>query len=388
MQEVGLNSYRMSISWPRILPNGTGTVNQKGLDFYTKLVDNLLEAGIVPFITLYHWDLPLELHYRGGWLNRDVSNWFAEYTRIVIEKLSDRAKNWITFNEPQAFIHLGYNSGVHAPGEHHDWAELLRMSHNVLLAHGNAVQTIRMYGEPGCKVGFAPVGCVNIPETNAVDAINVARLATFDTPMHEGVTNAWWMDPVYLGEYPKNGLKVNAPYLGFVQSGDMDIIHQPLDYFCANIYSGRKVRAALDGGYEFFLEPINMPRTLMHWSIEPEALYYGPKFFYERYKLPIYITENGVALTDVISQDGKVHDPQRIDFTQKYLTTLLKATNDGIDIRGYFHWSLMDNFEWAEGYFPRFGLIYVDHVTQQRIVKDSAHWYRSVIKTNGKNLIG
>jgi beta-glucosidase len=388
MAQIGLKAYRFSISWPRVIPGGVGPVNPAGLDFYDQLVDALLEAGIQPFATLFHWDYPFELYKRGGWLNPASPDWFADYTRVIVDRLGDRVSHWMTLNEPQVFTMNGHYDGVHAPGLKLSFGEILQIAHNALLAHGKSVQTIRSYSKLPAKVGMAPSSAGAIPwdENNPTD-IETAREFAFSITQKHLWSNTWWMDPVFFGEYPQDGLKLFEADLPHITSEDMKIIHQPVDFFGFNLYMGFHVRRKEDGSIEIvhFRDP-NDAITTMDWPVIPEALYWMTRFFYERYQHPIYITENGMATTDWIALDGKVHDPQRIDFTQRYLLALKKAMEDGAKVDGYFYWTLMDNFEWGRGYKQRFGLIYVDFETQHRILKDSAHWYSEVIKSNGSNL--
>lgn len=392
MKEIGLKAYRLSLSWPRVIPAGTGAVNEQGLQFYDRLIDELLAAGIVPYITLFHWDYPYELYCRGGWLNPDSSEWFAEYTAVVVERLSDRVRHWMTFNEPQVFIGLGHQEGIHAPGDKLRFADVLRAGHNMLLSHGKAVQVIRAASKLDSQVGYVPVGVVKTPVTDSLEDIEAARQSTFsieDKRSQQGKhcwNNTWWVDPVVLGHYPEDGLKFFKEDLPKIQPGDMETICQPLDFLGMNIYTGWKVRAGGDGLPEEVDFQIGQAQTAFHWNVHPKVLYWGPKFYAERYKLPLMITENGMSNSDWIALDGKVHDPQRIDFLNRYLLQLQKACADGVDVRGYFQWSIMDNFEWAEGYKERFGLIYVDYPTQTRVMKDSAYWYRNVIASNGASL--
>jgi beta-glucosidase len=402
MRKIGVNAYRLSISWSRVLPDGTGAVNQQGLAFYDKLIDQLLAAGITPYVTLFHWDYPYELFCRGGWLNNDSSDWFAEYTEIVVEKLSDRVKNWMTLNEPQVFIGFGHHAGTHAPDLRLGFADVLRAAHNTLLSHGKAVQTIRAYSRTKCRIGLAPVGVVRSPATDSPEDIDAARKAMFSIGS-KGIgsnkdiwnntivskdtwNNTWWMDPMFLGHYPEDGLKFYGDDVPVIREKDMTTIHQPLDFFGVNIYQGETVRASKDGKPEFIKAPVGQPMTAFHWGVDPKALYWGPKYLWERYKLPVIVTENGMSNADWVALDGKVHDPQRIDFLNRYLAQLCKASEDGADIRGYFQWSLMDNFEWTSGYRERFGIVYVDYPTQKRILKDSAYWYKEVIASNGASL--
>ena len=390
MKELGIKAYRFSISWPRIMPTGRGEVNEKGLAFYDKLVDCLVAAGIEPYVTLFHWDLPYELHKLGGWMNPESSYWFEDYTRVVVERLSDRVKHFFTFNEPQCFIGLGYSQGLHAPGLKQSIQDTLAMAHNVLLAHGRSVKAIRKYGASDVKVGFAPTASMNYPATNSAEDIDAARKSIMDIPqaIHEGwawnVT--WWNDPIFFGHYPEDGLRIYKEYMPEIKEGDMELIAQPLDFLGQNVYNGREIKAGPDGEPIFLSREAGYGKTALNWPITPESLYWGPKFLYERYGKPIYITENGLACHDVVSLDGAVHDPNRIDFLQRYLRAFKAAGEDGVEVAGYFQWSFMDNFEWHSGYAERFGIVYVDYATGERIVKDSGHWYKEVIASNGDNL--
>ena len=384
MKAMGLRAYRFSINWARILPDGIGRINPKGIEFYNNLIDALLEAGIEPYITLYHWDLPYELYKRGGWLNPDMPEWFGEYAAVVAKSFSDRVKYFITQNEPQCFIGLGYARAIQAPGLKNPNTDIFLMAHNAMKAHGMAVIKLREHAKQPINVGYAPTGSMHYPETNSAADIEAARKAVFACPDDTEMWNvSWWSDPVMLGEYPADGLKLYEKYLPRITPEDMKLISQPLDFYGQNIYNGAMVRAGKDGEPEFVSRYEGFPRTaISYWPVTPESLYWGPKFLYERYGKPIYITENGMSCHDVISVDGKVHDPNRIDFLTKYLRELARAGNDGIDIHGYFQWSVMDVFEWNSGYAERLGLVYVDYPTGERTIKDSGHWYRTVIETN------
>lgn len=383
MQELGIQGYRFSLSWPRILPEGVGAVNAQGLEFYDRLVDALLAANITPYITLFHWDYPYALYCRGGWLNRDSADWFADYTRVVVDRLSDRVRHWMTLNEPQCFIGMGHVTGQHAPGDRLGFAEALLAGHNALRAHGKAVQVLRAQAKAGCRIGYAPVGIVRIPASNSPADIEAARQHMFSIEGHNFWNNTWWIDPVFFGSYPEDGLKQYGALVPAIHPGDMETIAQPLDFFGANIYNGQTVRAGENSRPEELEHPSGIARTTYGWPVTPDALYWGPKFYWERYKQPIVITENGLGNPDWVALDGKIHDPQRIDFLARYLRAFERAHEDGVDIRAYFQWSFMDNFEWHEGYRIRFGLVYCDYQTQQRIPKDSAYWYREVIRANG-----
>ncbi|HBR93685.1 MAG TPA: beta-glucosidase [Opitutae bacterium] len=386
MQQIGLKAYRLSVSWPRVLPTGTGKVNVKGLDFYDRLVDELMAASIAPWVTLFHWDFPYALELKGGWLAEDSPKWFADYTKVVVDKLSDRVSNWITLNEPQIFIGVGHGRGDHAPGMNLETRKVLQAGHNTLLAHGLAAQTIRANAVLQPKVGWAPVGASHYPHTDSQADRDATMSAMEAVKSWDYWNNAWWGDPVVFGEYPQTGLEAYGDSAPKVKSGDFAIIKQPLDFYGCNIYSGPAIQAAPDG------KPVRVPTATgaahshFLWEVTPEALYWGSKFLAERYKLPIVVTENGLSGNDWVSLDGRVHDSHRIDFLNRYLLCLERAIKEGIDIRGYFQWSILDNFEWGEGYKHRFGLVHVGYITQKRTLKDSAYWYRKVIESNGASL--
>jgi len=388
MRALGLKSYRLSVSWPRVMPNGTGAVNEAGIGFYDRLVDELLAAGIDPWVTLFHWDFPHELFLRGGWLNADSPKWFADYTAVVVDRLSDRVSHWITLNEPQCFIGLGHYAGEHAPGLKLGLSEVLLAAHHSLMAHGMSVQVLRARAKTKPVIGWAPVGHICYPVSNSPEDIDAARSASMTVNPGSLWNNTWWGDPPVLGQYPEEGLQAYGKDVPKFTSSDMELIHQPLDFYGVNIYSGAPTAACAEGKAVHDPMPPGHPHSLFLWKQTPEALYWGPKFLSERYKLPIVVTENGVSCHDSISLDGKVHDPSRVDFLNRYLLQLRAAARDGVDVMGYFVWSILDNFEWAEGYKHRFGLVYVDYNTQKRIPKDSAYWYSEVIRTNGASLDG
>ena len=383
MKQLGIKAYRFSISWPRLIPNGVGKLNPKGVEFYSNLIDELLENGIEPYITLFHWDYPYELYKKGGWLNDDSVNWFADYAARVAELFSDRVKNFITFNEPQCFIGESYLGAAHAPGLRVSYKDVFQMCHNVLKAHGAAVIALRKNAKQPIKIGYAPTGTVCYPSSENEADIEAARKNMFKCNyINNGVmwNISWWSDPVILGKYPQDGLKLYKEYLPEITDEDMKLINQPIDFFGSNIYNGEEVKSDSNGNPVIVARKIGHGKTAIQWTVTPESLRWGPRFYYERYKLPFFITENGMSAHDVVSLDGKVHDPNRIDFLNRYLIELEKATDDGVDIGGYFQWSFMDNFEWAKGYTERFGLVYVDYETQQRIPKDSAYWYKNWIE--------
>jgi beta-glucosidase len=289
----------------------------------------------------------------------------------------------MTLNEPQVFIGVGHHDGRHAPGMKWALPEVLQAGHHALLAHGQAVQVIRAVAKQPPFIGFAPVGTVAMPATDSPADVEAGRTATFGAGAYPVGSNTWWADPVFFKQYPADALSAVGAAAPRVKPGDFDLIAQPLDFYGVNIYQGYYVRAGADGKPERLPFPPGYPITAFYWYVTPDSLYWGPRFHYERYGQPIIITENGMANADWVAADGCVHDAQRIDFTRAYLRALRRAAADGVDVRGYFHWTLMDNFEWAEGFRQRFGLIHVDFSTQQRTLKDSAHWYRAVIASNG-----
>jgi len=386
MKDLGLKAYELSLAWTRILPDGAGAVNSKGLDFYRRLLDELLAADIQPWVKLFHWDYPTALYYRGGWLNPDSPHWFADYARVAVEALGDRVNVWLTMNEPQCFIGLGHFDDYHAPGLKLPRREAMQAAHHTLLAHGLAVQVLRTGTRKPVSVGLAPCGLAKVPATDDPQDIAAARAAFFSAePLLPTVT--WWLDPIYKGEYPADGLAALGADAPRVRDGDMNTIRQPLDFCGINIYSAQCVRAGRDGKPEILLPPPGFNRTSQNdWQVNPTAMYWVPKWLYERYGLPLVITENGHQNLDAPSLDGHVHDPQRIDFLHRYLLELKRAIGDGVPVKGYFCWTLTDNFEWALGYNVRVGLVYTDFQTQRRIPKDSFAWYRQVIATHGASL--
>ena len=385
MKSLGVPHYRFSIAWPRVMPDGVGRINEKGLGFYDRLVDELLRAGITPWVTLFHWDYPQALYRRGGWQNPESPQWFADYTRVIVDRLSDRVTRWMTINEPQIFLGHGHLGGTQAPGLKLSAAEFLRAGHHALLAHGMSVQVIRAHAKKPSIVGWAPCGRVDYPISESPADVEAARTRMFEVYARDAWNNSWWADPVVLGRYPESGIKTFGADMPKFPDRDLQIIRQPLDYYGVNIYSGTGYRAGANGEPVEVPHPVGGPQTAFRWPITPESLYWGPRFLHERYGLPIIITENGMANLDFVSGDGAVHDPQRIEYTRTYLRQLSRAAKEG-RATGYFHWSILDNFEWAEGYSMRFGLVHVDYATQKRTPKDSAKWYSKVIASNGASI--
>ncbi len=383
LKSLGVQAYRFSISWPRVLPGGRLTVNPAGLGYYDRLVDLLLHSGITPYLTLYHWDLPLELEGKGGWLNRDTAVAFAAYAAFIARHFDRRVRHYITLNEPQCFIGLGYAQGLHAPGKRLPEEQVLTAMHNALLAHGLAVQALRANSSGPIRIGLSSTGRLCYPQADTPAGRSAAEAATFALAKDDWTfTHAWFLDAALLGSYPSDAPPVLARFAASVPAEDWEIIRQPLDFLGLNVYNGKAVDEA---GREMPKYP-GFPRTALKWPLTPEVMRYGCLFLYQRYGLPLYITENGQSSNDRIFLDGCVHDPDRIDFLQRYLAELKKAALEGVPLLGYFHWSFTDNFEWHSGYDERMGLVYVDYPSQRRIPKDSARWYAKVIAQNGNCL--
>jgi beta-glucosidase len=383
MASYGLNAYRFSVSWPRVQPDGRGAPNQKGLDFYRRLVDRLLERGIRPALTLNHWDIPQALQDEGGWQSRDTCQRFAEYAALMYDALGDRVAWWITHNEPWIVAALGYRLGIHAPGVRDTQAEL-RTAHHLLVSHGIAVQAYRARGLT------APIGITLnlLPTYPQTDSEADARAAV----LSDGYTNRWYLDPVFNGSYPADMLDYFGKRfsLDFIRDGDLGTAAQPIDFLGVNYYARRVVRAPRPDETPEFAWVVRaetttgIPTSDLGWEMTPEVLRDLLLHLRATYRSPtILITENGCALDDVVAPDAGVHDPRRIEFFRSHLAALEEAIDAGVDVRGFFAWSLLDNFEWAEGYGPRFGITYVDFASQRRIPKDSARWYGEVARRNG-----
>lgn len=376
MSQIGLKAYRFSISWPRIFPEGRGKLNYKGLAFYERLIDKLLEKNIKPAITLYHWDLPQALEDRGGWLNRDTAKYFSEYANILFYKFGDVVPIWITLNEPWVNAFLGYAWGWQAPGKK-DMKGAFIASHNFLLAHGLAVEAYREGGFNG-KIGITVNVAMIYPASNSEQDLKAAE-------KQDAFGNRWFLDPIFKREYPKVVWEIlERNYWSFsFPSSDIDIISIPIDFIGINYYTRTIVGHDENDPY-FGIKRVQGPNehTEMGWEVYPEGLYDILLNLYRDYKIPIYITENGAAYNDVVD-DGKVKDEKRIYYLKEHIKRAYLAIKDGVDLRGYFVWSLMDNFEWGHGYSKRFGIIYVDYETQKRILKDSAYFYKKVIENNG-----
>ncbi|HBM79324.1 MAG: GH1 family beta-glucosidase [Clostridiales bacterium] len=375
MKDIGVNAYRFSIAWPRIFPQ-KGEFNQKGLDFYKRLVDELLNNGIKPCATIYHWDLPQWLDDIGGWLNRDVVNWYGEYAEKLFSELGSYIDMWITLNEPWCSSFLGYYTGAHAPG-HKDFKEALTAAHHLLLSHGTAIDAFRELNINDSKIGITLNLTPVYPKTDSKDDKEAAVLA-------DGCSNRWFLDPVFKGAYPKDIEKLIGDIFGeldFVRNGDLKTISQQVDFLGINYYSRAIVEKGNDGMFNVKFSEGPGKKTDMGWEISPESLYLLLTRLKNEYtgKLPLYITENGAAFKDKVSTDSHVHDPERVEYLKEHLHNAGRFIEEGGNLKGYFLWSLMDNFEWAYGYSKRFGIVYVDYKTQKRILKDSALWYKKLI---------
>jgi beta-glucosidase len=382
MKELGLSAYRFSVAWPRVVPQGAGRVEQRGLDFYRRLVDELLGAGVEPWLTLYHWDLPQALQDDGGWANRDTAARFADYAGIVHDALGDRVPHWSTLNEPMCSSLLGYMAGEHAPGEQNA-AHAARAVHHLLLGHGLATQVLRDRGADhlGITLNFTPMS----PASEQPIDVDAARRL-------DGQQNRMFLEPIVRGAYPADVVEdlaaAGAPLP--VRDGDLDVISTPLDWLGVNYYFTSTVRGGVAStgepspfiGAEDIddLDPEG-PTTTMGWGISPEGFTeLLLRLRDEAPGLPLFVTENGSAWPDEVSPDGRVHDPERTDYLLRHLDAMSAAMVQGADVRGYFAWSLIDNYEWARGYEQRFGLVHVDYATQRRTLKDSALTYREVLR--------
>jgi beta-glucosidase len=380
MKALGTKAYRFSIAWPRVFPNGDGPPNPKGLDFYNRLVDELLANGIQPYATLYHWDLPQSLQDRfGGWEGRDTANAFADYAGYVAERLSDRVKNIFTMNELSVFTDVGYRWGIHAPGLKLEGLRLNQLRHHAVLGHGLAVQAIRASAKSGTKVGLAENITIPVPVVETPQNIAAAERA-----MRE--MNAPYLTVIMEGKYTDWYLKSAGADAPKFTPEDLKAISSPLDFVGVNIYTAQFVRAdeSSPTGYTQVPHPKSFPHAPSFWLfITPDALYWGPRHVAKLWKAKeIYITESGCSAADEPATDGKVYDTDRVTYLRSYLTQLRRATADNVPVRGYFLWSLMDNFEWADGYTNRFGIHYNDYATQKRTPKLSADFYREVIARN------
>ena len=376
MGELGIDAFRFSIAWPRVLPEGRGRVNEKGLDFYDRLVDELLDNGITPFATLFHWDTPQVLDEEGGWPSRGIIEPFCEYVEAVSARLGDRIQHWITHNEPWVVAWIGHGWGHHAPGRTSD-NEALATAHHLMLSHGRAVEILRR-NAPGAAVGIT----LNLDYVYAAsnDPADGAAVRWVD-----GLHNRWFLDPIFKGHYPEDMLEAWAENMPEIHDGDLETISTPIDFLGVNNYTSPLVAAGADGGRSQIVRRNDVDRTDMGWEVVPDGLHdllvrvdreYGPQ--------AIYVTENGAAYADVRGHDGHVDDTERQAYLAAYIDAAGRAIADGVPLRGYFTWSLLDNFEWAWGYWKRFGLVYIDYATLERVPKGSFYWYRDYIASQRK----
>lgn len=371
MKELGLKSYRFSVSWCRIMPE-KGVVNPKGIEFYQNLISELKAAGIEPLVTLYHWDLPLWVHEEGGWPSPKIIDYYLEYVKVVVEALSDQVRYWMTFNEPSVFIMLSYALGSFAPFVS-DVAACQEALRHMLLAHGKAVALIRQLAKTPPMIGLAMAATTYIPDSEDAAGLKDAAEKSFLSQVGEG-SNALYMDPIALGKAsPMLAQKLSAQ--------DLQIISEPMDFVGVNVYQPSNPLLNKEG-----YDTEKLPRTMMDWVIDGRCLYWTIRQYWERYHLPVMVTENGMANPDEVGADGCVHDEIRKTFLRDFLGSMKRAADEGIPVLGYQHWSIMDNFEWCSGYGPRFGLIHVDYGTQKRTIKDSARYYAEIIQTNGETL--
>ncbi|MBQ0099206.1 MAG: family 1 glycosylhydrolase [Firmicutes bacterium] len=380
LKKLGVNCYRFSIAWTRILPDGTGKVNQKGIEFYSNLIDELLRNGIEPFVTIYHWDLPYALHNKGAYMNPEFPDWFAEYTKVIAENFAGKVKYFTTFNEPACLLNGVINRAKFSV------KEKLTMIHNILLAHGKAAKIL--HGYEGVKVGIVPNSSPPIPKTESKEDIEAARKHYFRVEYDSIWGVSMYCDPIIFGKYPDEYFETYSKNeLPDFHDGDFEIISEPIDFLGQNIYNGDYyVSSDKKGGCIVEQFSSTTPRTSSDWPVKEEGLYWGPKFLCERYHKPFIITENGCAVTDLLTSDKKVHDGASVEFLKRYITCYKKASEECPEIIGYFVWSFMDNFEWSSSYRKRYGLVYVDYETEERFPKDSFFYYSKVVKSNGEEL--
>lgn len=376
MARLGLTAYRFSVAWPRILPQGRGPINQKGLDFYSRLVDTLLSKNIQPFATLYHWDLPQTLQDEGGWTNRATAEAFADYAEIVVKHLGDRVAGWITLNEPWVSAYLGHGIGIHAPGTQ-DMQTAMNAGHHLLLAHGLTMPRIRAHMQPTAQAGIT----LNFTPGYPADDQPETRRAL---AMYDAFSTGWFLDPIVHGRYPEHLFEFQKLQPPPIQEGDLATIAAPIDFLGVNNYSRSVIRGrpgATPAESLQFVAPVpGACYTEMAWEIYPDALSELLVRLHQEYHIArLYVTENGAAFKDEWTGEDRVKDPRRIDYLREHLHGVARAIKQGAPVHGYFVWSLLDNFEWAEGYSKRFGIVYVDYPTQRRIIKDSGHWYASLI---------
>ena len=379
MKKLGYPSFLLTISWPRVIPDGTGDINRFGIDFYRRVLTCLRENGIKSYVVLYHWDLPQKLQERGGWLNREIVAWFENYAKLMYAELGDLVDNWITILEPWVISMLGYWRGIHAPG-YRDYSAALLAAHHLNLAHGVAVRAFRgsrLTGEIGIKINL---DMIYPADQNNPEDVAAARRCNAEH-------NVFFCDPIMKGEYPREYfelLKTKGIVLPEIKPGDMDLMHPEIDFFGLNNYSATYVKAGGDWPLDYSLVHSGRPQTQCGWECNPEGFYEIIKWVNDAYHpKKIIVTENGCASNDWVDDDNTVDDSIRLIYLKRYLQAAHRAITEGIPLKGYFVWSLWDNFEWAEGLTIRFGLVHIDYQTLKRTPKASAYWYAGVIKCNG-----
>lgn len=377
MRKLGVKHHRLSVSWPRVFPSGVGAINPKGVAFYDRLIDAMLARGITPWVTLYHWDLPQALEERGGWRSRVAPDAFAGFADVIVRALGDRVKHWITLNELPSFIGLAYRDGAHAPGARETPRVVNQAFHHALLAHGHAVRAVREYGGRGAQVGLTHNPDVGIPVTETARDIAAAQ-TWFER------RNWHILAPVFTGRYPAGYLRAAGADRPVVQRGDLELISLPTDFLGLNVYSGWFIRAGRGGRPEQLVLPANYPRADLRWlNHAPQSIYWALRHVRSLYETPaLCITESGAGYEDQPDANGEIIDLHRRDYLRNHLIAVQRATAEGIPVLGYFVWSFVDNFEWAEGYAKRFGIVYNDFQTQRRTPKLSAHWYSAVMREN------
>lgn len=380
MKAHGIRAYRFSVSWARVIPDGDGEINEAGLAFYDRLIDELIANGLEPLVTLYHWDLPSALQRKGGWLNRDIVETFGRYAAVLAERFRGRVHTYMTVNEPQCVTALGYGTGTHAPGLKMEEEDLARIYHILALSHSEAYRRIKAV-DPDARVGCANCGKLCYPVNDTPENIDAAYRASFDLSEGWVFTQNIFLDSLVLRRYDESAPAAVKRFAATIPASDWEKMETP-DFIGLNVYQGTPV----DESGRPVPVGAGRPLTACKWNITPEIMRWGPANLYRRYALPLYITENGLSCNDKVYLDGKVHDADRIDFLHRYLMELHAAVEDGVPVLGYLQWSFLDNFEWAEGYGERFGIIYVDFATFRRIPKDSAVWYKGVIESNGAAL--
>jgi beta-glucosidase len=371
MRELGLDAFRFSIAWPRVLPEGRGRINEAGLDFYDRLVDELLAHEIEPFATLFHWDTPQALEDAGGWPARATAEAFVEYAEAVASRLGDRVKSWITHNEPWVYAWVGHAWGEHAPGRTSE-ADAVAAAHHLLLSHGWAAEAIRRVA-PDAQIGIT----LNLASAYPASGSPEDEAAAWQV---DGEGNRWFLDPIFHGTYPADLLERNEILAVSLQDGDLAAISAPLDFLGVNNYSRFVVSAGTEGPR--FERNADAQYTDMDWEVYPDGLHQVLVRVARDYAPPaIYVTENGAAFGDVRVHNGRVHDPERTAYIESHISAVARAIADGAPVQGYFVWSMLDNFEWAHGYSKRFGIVYIDYPTLERVPKDSFYWYRDFIAT-------